>query len=59
VDRGDGRGFGLLTYTITPGFTDPTPFPAAPVKWLYRAIYRVNDEPVGQWSKVTGITLPP
>jgi hypothetical protein len=58
VDRGDGRGFVLLTYTITPGYTDLTPFPAAPVKWLYRAIYRLNDEQVGQWSNVAGITVP-
>jgi hypothetical protein len=57
VDRGDGRGFVLLTYTITPGYTDLTSFPAAPVKWLYRAIYRVNDDQVGQWSKVAGITV--
>lgn len=58
VDRGDGQGFVLLTYSTTPGRADKTPFPAAPVKWLYRAIYRVNDERVGQWSNVTGITVP-
>ncbi len=58
VDRRDGLGFVLLTYSITPGYTDPTPFPDAPVKWLYRAIYRLNDEQVGQWSSVTGITVP-
>ena len=58
VDRGDGRGFVLLTYTITPGYTDLTPFPAAPVKWLYRAIYRLNDESIGQWSKTASVTVP-
>jgi len=58
VDRRDGRGFVLLTYTITPGYADPTPFPDAPVKWLYRAIYRLNDAQIGQWSNVTGITVP-
>ena len=58
VDRGDGRGFVLLTYTVTPGYTDSTPFPAAPVKWLYRAIYRLNDEQIGQWSSVASITVP-
>jgi hypothetical protein len=57
VDRGDGRGFVLLTYTVTPGYTDKTPFPTVPVKWLYRAIYRVNDEQVGRWSQVTSITV--
>jgi hypothetical protein len=58
ADRRDGKGFVTLTYTITPGYTDPTPFPDAPVKWLYRAIYRLNDAQVGQWSSVTGITVP-
>jgi hypothetical protein len=59
VDRGDGKGFVLLTYATVPGYTDKTPFPAQPVKWLYRAIYRVADAQVGQWSNVTGVTVPP
>ena len=48
VDR--GQGFVLLTYDTTPGYTDTTPFPATPTKWTYRAIYRVGDSRVGQWS---------
>jgi hypothetical protein len=59
VDRGDGRGFVLLTYATVPGYTDKTPFPVQPVKWFYRAIYRVADAQVGQWSNVTGVTVPP
>ena len=59
VDRGDGNGFVLLTYATVPGYMDKTPFPDAPVKWLYRAIYRVADAQVGQWSSVTGVTVPP
>jgi len=59
VDRGDGKGFVVLTCATVPGYTDKTAFPAAPVKWLYRAIYRVADAPVGQWSNVTGVTVPP
>ncbi len=59
VDRGDGKGFVLLTYTTVPGYTDQTPFPEQPVKWFYRAIYRVADAQVGKWSNVTGVTVPP
>src|SRR5665647_1123395 len=38
VDRGDGKGFVLLAYDTTPGYTDTQPFPAAPATWTYRAI---------------------
>jgi hypothetical protein len=55
---GDGKGFGLLAYDITPGYTDTTPFPAAPVKWIYRAIYRVADSQVGQWRLPVSVTVP-
>ncbi|MEO6753682.1 MAG: hypothetical protein ABIP85_18035 [Chthoniobacteraceae bacterium] len=57
ADRGDGAGFGLLVFDSTPGFTDPTPFPATPVKWKYRGIYRVGDGQVGQWSDAVAITV--
>jgi hypothetical protein len=57
ADRRDGKGFVTLTYTITPGYTDPTPFPDAPVKWLFRAIYRLNDAQVGRWSNTIGIIV--
>jgi len=39
VDRGDGKGFVILAFDSTPGYTDPTPIPAVPAKWKYRAIY--------------------
>jgi hypothetical protein len=41
----------------TPGYTDSQPFPAAPVKWTYRAIYRLGDNRVGQWSKPVSVTV--
>ena len=59
VDRGDGKGFVLLTQSTIPGYQDKTPFPAAPVKWFYRGSYRVADARVGQWSNVPGVTVPP
>jgi hypothetical protein len=55
VDRGDGSGFGFLTISVTPGFTDPTPLPATPAKWTYKAMYRVGDSRVGQWSAPASI----
>jgi uncharacterized protein YaiE (UPF0345 family) len=58
VDRGDGKGFGLLAFDTTPGYTDTTPLPAAPVKWTYRAIYRVGDNQVGVWSNPVSVTVP-
>jgi hypothetical protein len=57
VERGAGTGFVLLTYDTTPGYTDTAPFPATPTKWTYRAIYRVGDQQVGQWSKPVSVTV--
>lgn len=48
VDR--GAGWELLTYDVRPGYTDNHPHPATVAQWLYRAIYRVDDARVGQWS---------
>ena len=58
VDRGDGKGFVLLAFDTTPGYTDTQPFPAAPVTWTYRAIYRVDDAQVGVWSQPASVTVP-
>jgi len=58
VDRGDGKGFGLLAFDTTPGYTDTQPFPTAPTTWTYRAIYRVNDAQVGVWSNPVSVTVP-
>jgi hypothetical protein len=58
VDRADGKGFVLLTIDTTPGYTDTQPFPAASVKWTYKAIYRVDDQQVGLWSQTASVTVP-
>jgi hypothetical protein len=55
VDR--GQGFVPLAFDTTPGYVDTQPFPAAPVKWTYQAIYRVGDGRVGQWSKPVSVTV--
>jgi hypothetical protein len=57
VDRADGKGYVLLAYDTTPGYTDTTPFPATPAKWTYRGIYRVNDKQVGLWSKPVTVNV--
>ena len=57
ADRGDGRGFILLAFDATPGFTAPEPLPATPAKWKYRAIYRLGDARTGQWSDEVAITV--
>ena len=57
VDRGDGKGWVVLTYDTTPGYIDTTPFPTALTKWKYRAIYRVDDTPVGLWSSESSVSV--
>ena len=57
VDRADGKGFIPLTFDTTPGYVDTQPFPAAPAKWTYKAIYRLGDVQVGQWSNPVSLTV--
>ena len=52
-----GNGYAPLTYDTTPGYTDSAPFPASPGKWSYKAIYRVGDSQVGQWSAEISLTV--
>ena len=48
VDR--GNGWQVLTFDTTPGYTDTHPHPSTLTQWKYRAIFRVDDVQVGQWS---------
>jgi len=57
VDRSDNKGEVLLANDTTPNYVDTTPFPATPTIWTYRAIYRVGDSRVGQWSKPVSVTV--
>lgn len=59
VDRGDGKGFILLTIDTTPNYTDTQPFPAPgqSALWKYKAIYREGDQRVGQWSDVASLAV--
>ena len=58
VDRGDGKGFVLLAYDTTPGYTDTQAFPAALTKWTYRAIYHQGETTVGILSQPASIIVP-
>lgn len=57
VDRGDSRGFALLTIAQTTRVPDPVPLPATPTTWKYKAIYRVKDEQIGNWSDMVSIAV--
>lgn len=57
VDRGDGQGFKMLTIDTTPNYLDTQPFPAAPAKWTYKAVYRLGDARVGQWSAAVSVNV--
>jgi hypothetical protein len=56
VDRGTGT-FAFLTIDTVPDYLDTAALPAAGTSavWKYKAIYRLNDEQVGQWSDVATI----
>jgi hypothetical protein len=57
VDR--GNGFTLLTIDSHPGHLDtaPLPAPGTTALWRYRAIYRLKDQRVGQWSAVLEVAV--
>ena len=57
VDRNDDRGFGLFTIANSPRITDNTPLPATPVQWQYKAIYRLKDDRIGDWSTITPVSV--
>jgi hypothetical protein len=57
VDR--GNGFVFLAIDTVPDYLDTAPLPAAGASaaWKYRAIYRLNDDRVGQWSDMASISV--
>ena len=57
VDRGEGAGFTFMTINTEPNTSDSQPLPATSAVWKYKAIYRLHDEQVGQWSDVLSITV--
>lgn len=57
VDRGTGAGFVPLAYDTTPNYLDTASAPAVAAKWTYKAIFRVGDQRVGQWSDPASINV--
>ena len=57
ADRDDGQGFRLATITSGTDYTDTTPTPATGAVWKYKAIYRLRDAQVGQWSGVVSVAV--
>jgi len=55
VDR--GTGWVLLAIDTVPDYIDTHDLPSTPAAWKYRAIYRLNDGRIGQWSGVEQITV--
>jgi hypothetical protein len=53
-----GSGFHLLAYDSTPDYLETPPITVA-AKWTYRAIARVGDARVGQWSGPVSINVAP
>ena len=57
VDRNDGKGFVPLVVDTTPNYNDTQPLPTTKAIWTYKAIYRVGDGQVGQWSQPVSVTV--
>ena len=58
MDRGTGA-FGFLAFDTIPDYLDTAALPAPGLSavWKYKAIYRLGDEQVGQWSDVASISV--
>lgn len=58
VNRGSGSWEFLATDTI-PNYTDTAALPASgqAALWQYKAIYRLDDEPTGEYSNTVSITV--
>ncbi|MBI5779106.1 MAG: hypothetical protein HZA49_06580 [Planctomycetes bacterium] len=59
VDRKDGKGFVYLTTDMYPDYMDKFPVPDGKdaVVWDYKAIYKIGDEQVGQFSEPISVTV--
>ena len=54
-----GTGFAFLALDTIPDYLDTAPLPAAGTSavWKCKAIYRLNDEQVGQWSDGVSVSV--
>jgi len=56
VDRGTGAGWQFLAVDAIPHYIDTAAITVA-ATWIYRAIYLITDEIVGQWSDTISISV--
>ena len=59
VDRTNANNFVLFSVNTKPNVTDLTPLPAggSGALWKYKAIYHLDDQPVGLWSNIISVTV--
>lgn len=59
ADKGDGKGMVYLANDYSPNYEDRITLTATdpPAVWSYRAIYRIGDKQVGQYSDLVSITV--
>jgi hypothetical protein len=60
IQKQNGEGqWHFLTIDTVPNYTDMSTLPGSgqSAVWQYRAIYRLKDERVGQWSDVVSVTV--
>lgn len=57
VEREAGSGFSFFAISTIPQLTDPSPRPVTGAQWRYKAIYRLDNKPVGQWSEVHSVAV--
>lgn len=57
ADRDDGQGFRLATITSGTDYTDTSTRPASGAVWKYKAIYRLRDTQVGEWSGEVNVAV--
>jgi hypothetical protein len=60
VDRGDGKGFVLLTVASHFSYTDKFALPTTgtPIVWKYKAVYLdTHENEIGEWSEFAQITV--
>ncbi|MBI3414312.1 MAG: hypothetical protein HY043_03165 [Verrucomicrobia bacterium] len=55
----DASTFAFLAFDTEPDYLDtaPLPAPGARAVWKCKAIYRLHDEQVGQWSDVVSVSV--
>jgi hypothetical protein len=56
VNRNDDKGFVFLANDSQPDYIDTLPLPVSGI-WEYKAIYKIADEQVGEFSDIIAITV--